>query len=134
MESTEKVSVNMNIATISQIDLLVDEGYFSNRSDFINQAVRQILDQKTHIIEDVRKRKSRQDNHQYNYWFIGIAGLDSEDLLRAKENKAKMKVSGYGLLIIEDVPDELVMEAVESIKVKGKVACSEKLKEYFSLR
>lgn len=129
METTEKVSVNMNIATISQIDLLVDEGYFSNRSDFINQAVRQILDQKTHIIEDVRRRKSERD-----HWFIGIAVLGSEDFLKAKEQQVKMKISGYGLLIIEDVTDELVIEAVESIKVKGKVVCSEKVKEYFSLR
>lgn len=130
METTEKISVNMNIATISQIDLLVDEGYFSNRSDFINQAVRQILDQKTHIIEDVRKRKSGQDRH----WFIGIAVLGSEDFLKAREKQMKMKISGYGLLIIENVPDELVMETVESIRVKGKIVCSDKVKEYFSLR
>ena len=130
METTEKVSVNMNIGTISQIDLLVDEGYYSNRSDFINQAVRQILDQKTHIIENVRQMKSGQDNH----WFIGIAALDSEDFQRAKEKQIKMKISGYGLLIIEDTADELVMETVESIKVKGKVVCSKKLKEHFSLR
>lgn len=130
METTEKVSVNMNIATISQIDLLVDEGYYSNRSDFINQAVRQILDRKTHIIENVRQRKSGQDNH----WFIGIAALGNEDFQRAKEKHIKMKISGYGLLIIEDTADELVMETVESIKVKGKVVCSKKLKEHFSLR
>ena len=37
---TEKVSVNINTATLSTIDLLVDNGYYSNRSDFINQAVR----------------------------------------------------------------------------------------------
>ena len=36
----EKVSVNINTATLSSIDLLVDNGYYSNRSDFINQAVR----------------------------------------------------------------------------------------------
>ena len=36
---TEKVSVNINTATLSTIDLLVDNGYYSNRSDFINQAV-----------------------------------------------------------------------------------------------
>ncbi len=40
METSEKVSVNMNIGTISKIDLLGDKGYYSNRSDFINQPVR----------------------------------------------------------------------------------------------
>ena len=130
METTEKVSVNMNIATISQIDLLVDEGYFSNRSDFINQAVRQVLDQKTHIVEGVRRRQSELDAH----WFIGIAGLGKEDFLKAKETQKKMKISGYGLLVIQNVPDDLVIEAVESIKVKGKIVCSDKVKEHFSLR
>lgn len=130
METTEKVSVNMNIATISQIDLLVDEGYFSNRSDFINQAVRQILDQKTHIIEGVRQRQSERDS----YWFIGIAVLGKEDFLKAKEKQMKLQISGYGLLVIEDVPDNLVIEAVESINVKGKIICSDKVKKHFSLR
>ena len=128
METTEKVSVNMNIATISQIDLLVDEGYFSNRSDFINQAVRQVLDQKTHIIEGVRRRKSELDH----YWFIGIAVLGREDFLKAKEKK--MKISGYGLLVMQDVPDDLVIDAVESISVKGKIMCSDKVKAHFSIR
>ena len=130
METSEKVSVNMNIATISQIDLLVDEGYFSNRSDFINQAVRQALDQKTHIIEGVRQRKNDQGHH----WFIGIAVLGSEDFLKAKEKQMKMKISGYGLLVIQDAPDELVIDAVESIKVKGKIVCSDKVKEHFLLK
>ena len=130
METTEKISVNMNIATISQIDLLVDEGYFSNRSDFINQAVRQVLDQKIHIIEDVRRRQSKHSSP----WFIGIMTLTREELVVAKENQRKLKVSGYGMLIIRDVPDELVIETVESIRVKGKVVCSDKIREHFSLR
>lgn len=130
METTEKVSVNMNIATISQIDLLVDEGYFSNRSDFINQAVRQVLDQKTPIIEHVRQRQSGQDAP----WFIGIFAPSEEDFLKAKERQTKMRISGYGLLVIRDVPDELVIETVERISVKGKVLCSDAVKAHFSIR
>jgi len=42
---TEKVSVNINTSTLSGIDLLVDNGYYSNRSDFINQALRGALQQ-----------------------------------------------------------------------------------------
>ena len=40
---SEKVSVNINTSTLSNIDLLVDNGYYSNRSDFINQALREGL-------------------------------------------------------------------------------------------
>ena len=59
---TEKVSVNINSSTLSAIDLLVDNGYYSNRSDFINQALRESLDRNqstlNRIIEQ-NERKSR---------------------------------------------------------------------------
>ena len=51
MSNTEKVSVNMNIGTLSQIDLLVDQGYYSDRSDFINQSVREALNLKQERIK-----------------------------------------------------------------------------------
>ena len=40
---TEKVSVNINTSTLAAIDMLVDHGYYSNRSDFINQALREAV-------------------------------------------------------------------------------------------
>lgn len=130
METNEKVSVNMNIATISQIDLLVDKGYYSNRSDFINQAVRQMLDDKKSIIEETSKRQSDLD---FN-WFIGIMSLDEEELLKAKANQVKMKIKGYGLLGIDSELDDLVIENVESITIKGKIICSDKIKKHFNIR
>ena len=61
--SSEKVSVNMNVGTLSRIDLLVDLGYYSNRSDFINQSVRQALDQKQSIIENEALRRRESNVH-----------------------------------------------------------------------
>lgn len=129
METSEKVSVNMNIGTISQIDLLVDKGYYSNRSDFINQAVRQALDAKKSIIEETGKRQSDLDFR----WFIGIMSLDKEELLKAKEDQIKIKIKGYGLLGIGSELDDLVVENVESIAVKGKVICSDRIKKHFGI-
>lgn len=130
METTEKVSVNMNIATISQIDLLVDHGYYSNRSDFINQAVRQALDAKKSVIEETGKRQNELDFR----WFIGVISLDREELLKAKETRMKLKIKGYGLLVISSELDDLVAEYVESIAVKGKVVCSDRIKKQFGIR
>ena len=56
---TEKVSVNINSSTLSTIDLLVDNGYYSNRSDFINQALREsLLRQQTTVDRIVEKFKA----------------------------------------------------------------------------
>ena len=90
--SSEKVSVNMNVGTLSRIDLLVDLGYYSNRSDFINQAVRQALDQKQSVIENeaLRRRESNED------WFIGIYVFTEDQLARAKEKGKKSKSAAMG--------------------------------------
>ena len=126
--SSEKVSVNMNVGTLSQIDLLVDLGYYSNRSDFINQSVRQALDQKQSIIENeaLRRRESNED------WFIGIYVFTEDQLVRAKEKGRKIKVSGYGVVVIDKKLDDLALEVIESIDIKGKIIASPVVREKFS--
>ena len=130
METSEKVSVNMNIATLSQIDLLVDKGYYSNRSDFINQAIREALNEKKSVIEEMSKQQNDLDFR----WFIGVMSLEKEELLKSKENQVKIKIKGYGLLGIDSELDDLVIENVESISVKGKVICSDRIKNHFKIR
>ena len=130
METSEKVSGNMNIATLSQIDLLVDKGYYSNRSDFINQAVRQALNEKKSVIEEMSKQQNDLDFR----WFIGVMALEKEELLKSKGNQVKIKIKGYGLLGIDSELDDLVIENVESIAVKGKVICSDRIKKHFKIQ
>ena len=126
-ESSEKVSVNMNIGTLSQIDLLVDLGYYSNRSDFINQSVRQVLDQKQSVIENETKRR-RESNGD---WFIVIYVFTEDQLLSAKAKGKKIKVSGYGVVVIDKKLDDLAMEVIESIDIKGKIIASPRIKDKF---
>ena len=125
--TTEKVSVNMNIGTLSQIDLLVDLGYYSNRSDFINQSVRQVLDQKQSVIENETKRR-RESNGD---WFIGIYVFTEDQLVSAKAKGKKIKVSGYGVVVIDKKLDDLALEVIESIDIKGKLIASPQIKDKF---
>ena len=130
MDSTEKVSVNMNIGTLSQIDLLVDLGYYSNRSDFINQSVRQVLDQKRAIIEGEAQRHLSYNEH----WFTGIYVFTEEQLHCAQKAGKKIKVRGYGVAVIDKTLDELALDTIEEITVKGKVFCSERVKKHLGLK
>ena len=126
--TTEKVSVNMNIDTLSQIDLLVDLGYYSNRSDFINQSVRQTLDQKQAVIENESSRQ-RENNSD---WFIGIYAFSEEQLLRAKEKGKKIRLSGYGLVVVDERPEDLALETIESIDIRGRIIASSRIRERFT--
>ena len=81
---TEKVSVNMNAATLSAIDLLVDGGYYSNRSDFINQAVREGLQRQQSTVDRLIARQEKRSGD--DGWFLGVFGLTASDVERDRKS------------------------------------------------
>ena len=68
---SEKVSVNVNAASLSAIDLLIDHGFYSNRSDFINQAIRDAL-QKQQTTVDRLIEQTTKDHSSRTAWFLGV--------------------------------------------------------------
>lgn len=129
---SEKVSVNINTSTLSGIDLLVDNGYYSNRSDFINQALREGLQKHQRTLDRIIEQKTRPEGDQ---WFLGVYGLEKQEVDRAKAEGKEMEIRGYGVLVIEkDVDEEALFQVVPTIKVKGKVVCSQSIKSHYGLK
>ena len=129
MDNTEKVSVNINIGTLSQIDLLVDQGFYSNRSDFINQAVREYLNNKQDKI-----RAEEENYDKWNFiWFIGLRALLKNELEPVKIQGRRKEIRGYGVLLIDESLDDIVIETISSIHVNGKVKCSDRIKDHYQL-
>ena len=128
---SEKVSVNINSSTLSNIDLLVDNGYYSNRSDFINQALRSALQQHQSTLDriiDSNISKAGEDDQ----WFIGVYGLTAADVEKWYEQKRTATLRGYGVLVIDgDCDEEKLFAVLESISVKGKVFCSAAVKKHY---
>lgn len=134
-KGTEKVSVNMNQATLSSIDLLVDNGYYSNRSDFINQATREALSRQQTTIDRIAEQHMARSASSGSIWFLGIYNLSAEELAQLAEKGERTRISGYGMLrIAPDCTDELVFSTIESIQVRGKVSASDGVKAYYSLK
>lgn len=128
--NSEKVSVNINVATLSAIDLLVDHGYYSNRSDFINQALRDSLHQNQSTIDRlVETNKKQQDT-----WFLGIMGYTAADIEKFYQTGEQLEIRGYGMLVLDKKCDEEKLFAViRSIQVKGKIVCSPTVKSHYNL-
>lgn len=131
---SEKVSVNINSSTLSNIDLLVDNGYYSNRSDFINQAVRASLQQHQstldRIIDSNLSRAGENDN-----WFIGVFGLTAADVEDYYEKGKIMNLRGYGVLVIDsDCDEEKLFAVLKSIRIKGKVFGSASVKQHYKIK
>lgn len=128
---SEKVSVNLNTSTLSSIDILVDNGYYSNRSDFINQAVREKLQAQQAVLDRLITAEDLPDNP----WFLGVTSLSPDELERLKKAGKTQKIRGYGLLLIpESIDDALVFETVESIRVKGRVRCSAAVRAHYGIK
>ena len=148
---SEKVSVNMNSATLASIDLLVDNGYYSNRSDFINQAVRDALQghrsDVDRIVEQHEKRAAHRNGNLTvstpmvstlrggDHWFFGVSGITRRELEELHEAGEKLRLKGYGMLVIDDDCDEkMLFSAVEEIKVRGKVCATDSVKKHYGLK
>jgi len=131
---TEKVSVNINTATMSSIDLLVDNGHYSNRSDFINQAVRSELQRQQKVTERIIRQQEKAAEDEYG-WFIGIFGITAKMIEDSFRKEESMDVQGYGLLIIhEGCDEEKLFQVVKSINVRGRVRASASIKKHYGLK
>ena len=132
---SEKVSVNINSSTLSSIDLLIDNGYYSNRSDFINQAVREGLQKHQNTIDRIIDKKTEFNGVNHNHWFIGVYGLEKQDVDKMKKQGGEVEISGYGVLVIgKDIDEESLFQVVRTIKVKGRVLCAKSIKEHYGLK
>lgn len=129
---TEKVSVNINTSTLSSIDLLVDNGYYSNRSDFINQALRAAIERQQPVIEQIVRQQRHAEGEQ---WFIGLFGLTRRELEAMLARGETTRVRGYGLFVLDqDCPEEIVYAVIESIDVRGRVRCAPAVKAHYGIR
>lgn len=130
---TEKVSVNINTSTLSEIDLLVDNGYYSNRSDFINQAIREALGRQRGTIEGiVRRQEARTERGS---WFIGVSGFTAKEIAQMHAEGERISMTGYGVLHIDPACDrEMLYAVLESIRVRGKVVAPADVKAHYGLR
>ncbi len=132
---TEKVSVNMNTSTLSSIDLLVDGGYYSNRSDFINQAVREALLRQQSTVDRIIENRMSATQHSSNAWFIGISGLTQRDLVQMDAEGAAGEITGYGVFHLpEDIDRDMLYRTVTAIRVKGKVIAPQDVKTHYGLK
>ena len=131
---SEKVSVNINSSTLSAIDLLVDNGYYSNRSDFINQALRREIDQQQRTIDRIIEQNIRTSARDDN-WFVGLYGLEESYIRELHQQGRAITLRGYGVLSISSkVEPEMLYQVVKSITMKGRTIAPDEIKQHYDLK
>jgi Arc/MetJ-type ribon-helix-helix transcriptional regulator len=123
---SEKITINLGYVDLGHIDLLVQEGFYSNRTDFIRTAIRNQLDRHTDAVKQSVTRRQLE---------LGLRHYTRQELegLRARGETLHIQVLGLAV-IATDVPPELARDTIASIQVLGSLQASPDVKAALSGR
>lgn len=121
MSETEKITINLGPVDLGRIDVLVEQGLYSNRTDAIRTGIRNLLDRHDSVIKEVTVRKS---------FVLGVMVLDRKNLVRWKAEGKRVSLHVIGHLnLSKDIDPELARETIESVSVRGVFRASPEVKE-----
>ena len=113
---SEKITINLGYVDLGHIDLLVQEGFFSNRTDFIRTAIRNQLSSHGDVLKQTVARRSM---------VLGLQRYSREDLERVRAAGEQLHIQVLGLASIDDdVPAKLAAHTIASIAVLGALRAS----------
>ena len=120
MSETEKITINLGLVDLGQVDLLVQEGFYSNRTDFIRTAIRNQLSTHAEVVRQTVARKTL---------VLGLENYTRRDLEAVRDAGETLEIKVLGLAsIADDVSPELASETIESIVVLGALRASPAVK------
>lgn len=111
IDKSEKITVNVGLVDLGQIDLLVAEGFYANRTDFIRTSIRRQLETRAGAVEDTVARRTLT---------LGTQHYSRRDLeaLRASGCTIELRVLGLATLA-DDVTPELALATIARVEVLG---------------
>jgi Arc/MetJ-type ribon-helix-helix transcriptional regulator len=117
---SEKITINLGLIDLGQVDLLVQEGFYSNRTDLIRTAIRNQLSTHAEVVRQTVARKSL---------VLGLQHYSRSDLEAVQKAGQQLQIHVLGLAsIAEDVPVELALATIDSIVVLGALHASAAVK------
>ncbi len=113
---TEKITINLGYVDLGQVDLLVRDGFYSNRTDLIRTAIRNQLERHADAVRQSITRKSLD---------LGLRIFTRNDLERVRSAGEMLDIKVLGLATIADeVTPELAVATIASVTVLGALQAS----------
>jgi Arc/MetJ-type ribon-helix-helix transcriptional regulator len=117
---SEKITINLGFVDLGQIDLLVSDGFYSNRTDLIRTAIRNQLERHGDVLKQSVAR------HQLD---LGLRHFTRQQLETARDAGEILHIQVLGLAVLAaDVTPELALQAIGSIHVLGALQASASVK------
>jgi Arc/MetJ-type ribon-helix-helix transcriptional regulator len=126
LPETEKITINLGLVDLGQIDLLVQEGFYSNRTDLIRTALRNQLATHADVVKQTVARKSLS---------LGLQRYARAELEAVRAAGHRLRIQALGLVVVdEDVTPELAVATIDSVAVLGAFHASPAVKAALSDR
>lgn len=126
MADSEKITINLGFVDLGHIDLLVSEGFYSNRTDFIRTAIRNQLGTHSDAVKQVVARKML---------VMGLQHLSADDLRAVQAANQTLQIRALGLVTIaHDVSPELALATIASLEILGALQASPAVKAALASR
>ena len=126
LPDSEKITINLGPVDLGQIDLLVQDGFYANRTDLIRTAIRNQLATQIDVVRQVVASKSL---------VLGIQHYDADDLQAIQAAGQTLQIRVLGLAVIAaDVTPALALATIESITVLGALHASPAVKAALAAR
>jgi Arc/MetJ-type ribon-helix-helix transcriptional regulator len=117
---SEKITINLGFVDLGQIELLVQEGFYSNRSDFIRTAIRNQIERHAETVRQIVIRRSVD---------LGLRRITRDDLLAAQAAREMLDIRILGLAVIApDVTPDLARDTISTLSVLGTLQASDAVK------
>jgi Arc/MetJ-type ribon-helix-helix transcriptional regulator len=111
VDKSEKITVNVGLVDLGQIDLLVKEGFYANRTDFIRTAIRRQLESRSEAVNNTVARRALT---------LGTQHLSRRDLEELRDAGQTIDLHVLGLATIaNDVSADLALATISSVEVLG---------------
>jgi Arc/MetJ-type ribon-helix-helix transcriptional regulator len=111
VERSEKITINVGLVDLGQIDLLVEEGFYANRTDFIRTAIRRQLESRATALADTVARRTL---------VLGTRHLNRPELEQLRDAGQTIDLRVLGLATIaDDVDPELALATIAAVEVLG---------------
>ena len=124
MVETEKITINLNVVDLGKIDLLVSQGFYSNRSDFIRTGIRNQLMTLSTELENLVVKQA---------FAVGVTTYSKKDLVKLLAANEKIDIRVVGMLVLgEDIDVELALKTINSVQVRGIYKATAEIKKALS--
>lgn len=120
LPDSEKITINLGFVDLGHVDLMVRDGFYANRTDFIRTAIRNQLDRHVDVLRQSVTRKTLE---------LGLCHYSRHDLEAARDRGERLHINVLGLAsIAQDVTAELARDVIASVTVLGALQASATVK------